>query len=784
LKSWSFLDRPLTGSVCRQGGRVEAAGWGFFPGTAAHLVEIRLDGRLWHVQACNRQRPDVARAYPQALTLKTPVGFVFSLDWPEDARPGQHRVEVFLIHPRGKKARLGAVEITLAPGAGFSDAGSEAPPVAGHAVADAAEAVFLAAKARKLERLRPWLRPGVPFKETPAHYDFLNPALREKYSIIDTAQVSSHGYDALAEALLAKHAQGLILDCGAGSRPVYYEHVVNFEIAPYATTDVLGVGEELPFADNTFDAVLSLNVLEHVRDPFQCAREIARVMKPGADLYCVAAFLQPLHGYPHHYYNMSQTGLRNLFEKHLDIDRQEVIASGLPIWSMNWMLGQWAAALPEPARGSFLGLRVSDLVKSPVELLEQDFVSRLPEETNRALATSTALFAVKNEAQVQAEAEGAGQGAPPASPLFCLDLPRPGQAHLRAFPLEFSGWGFFPDGPAKFLEISANGVFLAVQPLGTPRPDVAAAHPQAAPFQDKLGFAGLLAWPDNLPDGTHSLQFYLGDSRGQRIRVAEVSLVIRTQAGSSTFEERFASLPLSLALKVNGSAEASLFQRIGDLTADIITAHAGFLAGREAPAMLDFGCGLGRVMAPLQARFPRARFTGFDIDPDMLRWLRLLYPGQTADLISSTCAVPDNAFDFIYAISVFTHLDRQTGYWLGEIARLLAPGGRALLTFHDDSLFAEKYPAAERFPESFVHGPETPEGGAGMGTFYTPACWERKLRGFFHIETTQVRGLFGDQSFSVVSKLPGSTPSAEELHSYLRDLELEVARRRLGLSGA
>ncbi|MBI3985282.1 MAG: class I SAM-dependent methyltransferase [Lentisphaerae bacterium] len=79
------------------------------------------------------------------------------------------------------------------------------------------------------------------------------------------------------------HRRGLILDCGAGRREACFENVVTLDVSADATTDVRGVAERLPFVNDCFDAVFSFAVLEHVKDPMRCAREMIRVLKPGHD---------------------------------------------------------------------------------------------------------------------------------------------------------------------------------------------------------------------------------------------------------------------------------------------------------------------------------------------------------------------------------------------------------------------------------------------------------------------------------------------------------------------
>ncbi len=57
---------------------------------------------------------------------------------------------------------------------------------------------------------------------------------------------------------------------------------------------VCGVGEYLPFPDNTFDLILSHEVIEHVQDDRLVVSEIVRTMRPGGrlTLFC------PNRGYP------------------------------------------------------------------------------------------------------------------------------------------------------------------------------------------------------------------------------------------------------------------------------------------------------------------------------------------------------------------------------------------------------------------------------------------------------------------------------------------------------
>jgi SAM-dependent methyltransferase len=226
-------------------------------------------------------------------------------------------------------------------------------------------------------------------------YNFLSPELIAQSGVEATANVSSNGYDPIALGLIEQFQDGLLLDNGCGLRDTYYPNVVNFEIVDYSTTDVLGVGEHLPFKSNVFDAVFSLAVLEHVKDPFESAREISRVLKPGGTLYVAVPFLQPFHGYPNHYYNMTSSGLRNLFDKDLHIVECGVPLAGLPIWCLSWFLNSYIAGLPPEQAERFKNLKISELTKPGISYLDEDYVTQLNSKTNEELACVNYLLAKK-----------------------------------------------------------------------------------------------------------------------------------------------------------------------------------------------------------------------------------------------------------------------------------------------------------------------------------------------------------------------------------------------------
>ncbi|PBC02075.1 class I SAM-dependent methyltransferase [Mesorhizobium sp. WSM3860] len=249
---------------------------------------------------------------------------------------------------------------------------------------------------KKMPRLADLLQwEGTPDRLSNGGYSCLPDELAEIAGVVPTDSVSQHDYVESVKNRIEKNRDKLFLDAGAGFRPVYYENVVNLEIVPYATTDVLAVVEKIPFRDNSFDYVISNAVLEHVRDPFSAAREMTRVLKPGGEMFVHVPFLQPYHGYPHHYYNMTKDGLRNLFKEDVEVISHTVPFYFHPVWVASWFLNSWANGLSGETRSSFEKLTVHDLIRFEVKDMTKPFVRELNEGKQFELASGTFLVAKK-----------------------------------------------------------------------------------------------------------------------------------------------------------------------------------------------------------------------------------------------------------------------------------------------------------------------------------------------------------------------------------------------------
>jgi SAM-dependent methyltransferase len=115
---------------------------------------------------------------------------------------------------------------------------------------------------------------------------------------------------------------GKVLDMGGGRNAGYMKLLppsaevesVNID-AKIAPTHLVQAGEPLPYSDETFDAAICLNTLEHIYDSPAVLREIHRVIKPGAKVHVTVPFMFRIHGHPDDFHRATPSWWRETFAR-------------------------------------------------------------------------------------------------------------------------------------------------------------------------------------------------------------------------------------------------------------------------------------------------------------------------------------------------------------------------------------------------------------------------------------------------------------------------------------
>jgi SAM-dependent methyltransferase len=225
--------------------------------------------------------------------------------------------------------------------------------------------------------------------------------------------------------------------------------------------------------------------------------------------------------------------------------------------------------------------------------------------------------------------------------------------------------------------------------------------------------------------------------------------------------------PAFLRQRIHGSADVNTFEQVGRAVAADLIGHIRRADASDAHVrVLDFGVGCARVLRPLQTLARESslqggaiEWRGSDIDGQAIEWCQTYLGAEASFAVNGTMPplpYPDRFFDFVYSISVFTHLPEAMQFaWLKDINRVLKVRGEAVMTTH--SFGPPRNRKGERLiAHGFHHGGG--KGAEGLPDFYqtsyhTREYIERYWSKFISVEAFVEKGINRDQNLVVCRRL-------------------------------
>lgn len=189
----------------------------------------------------------------------------------------------------------------------------------------------------------------------------------------------------------------------------------------------------------------------------------------------------------------------------------------------------------------------------------------------------------------------------------------------------------------------------------------------------------------------------------------------------------------------------------------------------SAKRILEFGCSNGRLLRWLAELSPRTQLWGCDISAPHIFWAQQhLSPPFHFTMNTTTPHLPfeDRWFDFIFAGSIFTHIDDLYMTWLLELRRILTPAGCLYITIHDENSIAwlDQHPE-NHFTKQLYEKPQYAEfkkkafdmftigRGVRSQVFYDISFLERILRPHFEILSV-TQGAFSHFQTAILLRKP------------------------------
>lgn len=277
---------------------------------------------------------------------------------------------------------------------------------------------------------------------------------------------------------------------------------------------------------------------------------------------------------------------------------------------------------------------------------------------------------------------------PQDSIMYSLDRP-PYQLIKLGEVNSFSGWVFHHGGKTiKTLRVYADTRLIDEFPVDRRRDDVAGYFGHI-PGAQRCGFDFRLYIEPTA--NNYEIQFVCDDGTTEGFLAYDLLEIKALQDTLHRMKKTVNEIPVpdgDIVYATLGHRDSEVYKNsIIPCVINILKylRHSG-VDPHQIRSILDFGCGSGRALVGWYSDHPDRKLCGCDINGELIYWGKKNLPAHIELHHSSLMPplpYPEDSFDFIHLISVFTHLSLRTQKrWISEFKRILKPGGHLLITLH------------------------------------------------------------------------------------------------------
>jgi SAM-dependent methyltransferase len=169
-------------------------------------------------------------------------------------------------------------------------------------------------------------------------------------------------------------AGSIVVDAGAGqcrykeafprTRYIGLDMAIGDHAWDYSNLDVVGDLLGMPIKDNCVDAVICINVLEHIAEPIKFLSELNRILKKDGKLFLAVPQGYGEHQMPHDYFRFSLPGLEYVFNK-----TGFKIQFIRPMGGFFYFIGSWLKFMPSVILDSISNRLINRLLSVPFKLI-------------------------------------------------------------------------------------------------------------------------------------------------------------------------------------------------------------------------------------------------------------------------------------------------------------------------------------------------------------------------------------------------------------------------------